>query len=93
MLFKHGLGFWAKDILTGFTGSITGRANYITGCNQYFLQPGLDEKDAFVEGRWFDEHRLEQQTPHTGAQHVLLATQGKGAEAVRPGGGPEAPRK
>ena len=47
----------AKDKITGFEGIITGVARYITGCDQYLVQPkakGGDHKDAL----WFDEGRL-----------------------------------
>ena len=52
------LGQKAKDIITGFEGIITGRAQYIYGCDQYCLVPPvIDGKPG--EGQWFDEGRLE----------------------------------
>jgi hypothetical protein len=48
----------AKDQLTGFTGKITGHADYITGCDQYLIQPDAKEGE-WKEARWFDEGRLE----------------------------------
>jgi hypothetical protein len=47
-----------RDIITGFRGVIIGRCDYITGCNQYLVQPGLDKDAKFVESRWVDEDRL-----------------------------------
>ncbi|WP_240533448.1 hypothetical protein [Sinorhizobium fredii] len=44
----------AKDQLTGFSGIVIGRAQYITGCDQYLLTPRTPDKDA----KWFDEQRL-----------------------------------
>ena len=52
------LGTTAKDIVTGFEGVVTGRAQYLTGCDQYVLTPKV-KNGAFQDGRWFDENRLE----------------------------------
>lgn len=49
----------AKDRITGFTGTVTGLADYITGCSQGCLQPACDEKGDWKEARWFDVDRLE----------------------------------
>lgn len=57
-IFKFDLGRKAKDTITGFQGTITGRAQYMTGCNQYVLQPSTDN-GKWVDGQWFDENRLE----------------------------------
>lgn len=52
-------GVRAKDKITGFEGTVTGHSDFITGCDQYFLQPTVDEKGAKREGQWFDENRIE----------------------------------
>jgi len=52
---KHGQT--ATDKITGFTGIVTGHSDYITGCDQYLLQPECKD-GAWVEPRWFDEGRL-----------------------------------
>ncbi|NVP55975.1 hypothetical protein [Mycoplana rhizolycopersici] len=49
------LGAFASDRISTFAGVVTGKATYITGCDQYLLIPKNGEK----EGRWFDEQRLE----------------------------------
>lgn len=51
------LGIEVKDKITGFTGVITGLANYITGCDQYLVQP-QGEGDKYPDSRWIDEGRL-----------------------------------
>lgn len=52
------LGQVGKDKVTGFTGTITGRAQYLTGCDQYNLVPPV--KDGKLEpAQWFDEGRIE----------------------------------
>lgn len=53
------LGDKAKDVISGFTGRVTGRAEYITGCTQFCLSPErLDEKGQLQSGNWFDDSRL-----------------------------------
>jgi hypothetical protein len=57
--FKYEIGLLAEDKLTGFRGIITYRAQYITGCNNYGLQPNeLDEKGSIRESAQFDENRI-----------------------------------
>lgn len=51
-------GSTVKDNITGFAGVVTGRCDYITGCNQYAVQPAKKDDGTFIEARWFDEHRL-----------------------------------
>lgn len=46
-----------EDRLTGFKGKITGHADYITGCDQYLVQPDT-AKGEWKDARWFDEGRL-----------------------------------
>lgn len=66
------MGFEAQDVVTGLAGIVTGHAKYITGCDQYLIQPkGLKlegnpiSNDAPLlpvnevkEPRWIDEGRL-----------------------------------
>jgi hypothetical protein len=56
---KIELGQKVADRITGFSGLVTGKAEYITGCNQILVQPELNKDGAFVEGRWIDEDRAE----------------------------------
>lgn len=51
------LGAKAKDRITGFVGIVTGRASYLTGCDQYLINPPAKD-GALVESQWFDEQRL-----------------------------------
>lgn len=52
------LGQKAKDKVTGFSGRITGRTTYLTGCDQYLIQPTAKSEGEFQDARWFDEQRL-----------------------------------
>ncbi len=56
--YKFELGATVKDKITGFEGTATGVASYITGCDQYSVQPKLKD-GAWVESKWFDDNRLE----------------------------------
>ena len=53
-------GIKVKDTVTGFTGTVTGKVCYITGCDQYLVQPPMNKQGVFIEPRWMDEGRLEQ---------------------------------
>lgn len=65
------LGVQARDKITGFTGIITGKASYLTGCDQYVLVPKMTEEDKKVrDSVWFDEGRLEVVGPGINAEEV-----------------------
>lgn len=53
------LGQEGKDKITGFTGIITSRHQYITGCDQYTLSPPMDADGKLGENYSFDEGRIE----------------------------------
>jgi len=57
-MFKFELGETAKDEITGFKGIITGRCDYITGCDQYMLQPKSIKSSEVPEPKWLDDNRL-----------------------------------
>ena len=52
------LGAEAKDLITGFSGIVTGRVQYITGCNQLLINPGVDKDGKLQESQWIDEQRM-----------------------------------
>ena len=52
------LGLYVQDLITGFEGVITGRCEYITGCNQYLLAPKIKVGESMAGGQWFDEQRI-----------------------------------
>lgn len=53
------LGVEAKDKITGFKGIITGRCQYLFGCDQYLITPKVDKTGSKPEGHWMDEGRIE----------------------------------
>ncbi len=54
---KTPLGVRVQDKVTGFEGVVTGRVEYITGCNQLLVVPRVKSDGALVEAQWFDEQR------------------------------------
>lgn len=56
---KIKLGSTVKDVISGFAGVVTGRAEYITGCNQLLVQPPLKKDGELANSAWWDEDRLE----------------------------------
>jgi hypothetical protein len=69
------LGQRGRDKVTGFEGIITGRAQYLTGCDQYNLVPQV--KDGKLENpQWFDEGRIEIIGPGITAAEVAAPKRG-----------------
>jgi hypothetical protein len=47
------------DRITGFSGVVVGRAEYLNGCISCNVQPeGLQTSGEPIEAQWFDEQRL-----------------------------------
>ena len=61
-MFKIEMKEKVKDNITGFTGIVTGRAEYLTGCRQY-LVVAKGKKDVRGNSEWFDEDRLHNGKP------------------------------
>lgn len=58
-MFVFELGETLRDKVSGFKGICTGRADYLTGCRQYKLQPkGLNKEKLPWNTEWFDEEQL-----------------------------------
>lgn len=57
---KFELGTTAKDKITGFSGVVVGRVEYLTGCNQVLLVPKVGKDGSLREAQWFDEQRCDQ---------------------------------
>lgn len=52
------LGSRVRDSITGFSGIVTGRCEYISGCNQALVAPAAKEDGTLPDSQWFDEQRL-----------------------------------
>ena len=53
------LGQEARDKITGFKGTLIGRSQYITGCDQYAITPKVNAAGETKDSQWFDEGRIE----------------------------------
>jgi hypothetical protein len=80
-MFKFELGEVVKDVVTGFSGVITGRCEYLTGCRQYSITSRTLQSGDTKSG-WFDEDRL----VRTKGAKIKIKT-------VNPGGPQFAPAK
>lgn len=56
--FVFDLGVEVTDRVTGFLGRIVGRAQHLSGCNTYGVQPPLGKDGTLQQPVWFDEPRL-----------------------------------
>lgn len=56
--FKFELGDKVKDIVTGITGHIMARSEFITGCDQYGISPKVGKDGKRPDWEYFDENRL-----------------------------------
>ena len=78
---KVQLGSTVKDTITGFTGIVTGRCEYITGCAQVLVQPQMSTAGDLKDARWYDEPRLE---VSSAALFVLASNKEAGADIAAP---------
>lgn len=58
-MFKHELGSIAIDKITGFTGVLTSRCEFLTGCNRYCIQPQELKDGKPIDSLYFDEAQIE----------------------------------
>ncbi len=53
------LGKKAIDKVSGFTGMLTAKIEYLYGNDRYLIDPQVGEDNKYKEGQWFDEERIE----------------------------------
>ena len=53
------LGKKVKDKVSGFTGIVTGRHDFLAGCTRYSVQPEVDKDGKLPESQTFDDPQLE----------------------------------
>lgn len=58
-MFKHELGKKAQDKITGFSGILTARCEFLTGCNRYCIQPTKLKDGKPIDSIYFDEAQIE----------------------------------
>jgi len=63
------LGDTVTDTITGFTGIVVGRVEYLTGCIQFEVQPKGLKDGVPINPKWIDEVRLGIQEASAGGPH------------------------
>jgi len=75
------LGMRAKDLMTGFRGTVYGISDYLTGC-RVILLVGKVDKDGKWPSEWFDEDRV---VPTKGKK-LKIGVNAKGGDTKAIGG-------
>ena len=58
-MFKFKQGETLRDKVTGFTGIVVARVDYISGCNRYYIQPKVGDDGKMPDSIVIDEPALE----------------------------------
>ena len=75
MIHKFELGDKLECTITGFSGVVICRNEWLNGCLQYCLKPKVDKDGKIQDGEWFDEGQLK-----------LVKAKSKTKPKKRPGG-------
>jgi hypothetical protein len=67
------LGDAARDTITGFAGVLVGRAEYLTGCEQFLVEAKSKDGDP-PKSSWIDGDRLE--VTKAGAAKIAVTAAG-----------------
>jgi hypothetical protein len=70
------LGDKVKDRITGFTGIVVARTDWLYGCVRFVVQPQTMHDGKPVEPLSFDEDSLEMQEPESLTDSAVKATGG-----------------
>ncbi|MGR3303780.1 MAG: hypothetical protein ACUZ8I_14945 [Candidatus Scalindua sp.] len=57
-IFRIELGVKAEDIITGFKGTVTARAEYLNGCIRYQIENKPKKAEEDSNEWWFDDGRV-----------------------------------
>lgn len=52
------LGSTVTDAVTGFSGVVTGRVHYLSGCDQVLVVPPVGKDGDYKSAQWFDVQRV-----------------------------------
>lgn len=58
-MFRFNNGDRVRDRISGFTGIVTGRTDFLNGCIRYAVTPEKVKTGQTHEPTWFDEQQLE----------------------------------
>lgn len=64
--FRFQRGDYVRDIITGFSGVVIARADSITGCDRYQVQPTVLDDGKMLDALWLDDQCLEYDPKHLG---------------------------
>ena len=53
------LGSRVRDTITGFTGIVIARSDFLSGCNQVCVQPSCEKENELNKPEWLDIERIE----------------------------------
>ena len=62
-VFKFQNGEVVRDSVTGTTGAVIARVDYISGCKSYLVQPRVGDDGNLPESVYIDEPTLERRLP------------------------------
>ena len=80
--FRFDNGDEVTEVIAGYSGVITARCQYMTGCNQYCVSPLKLDKDGKIrDSHWYDEDRLKLKK---GARIKLRAVNAGGPQDAPP---------
>jgi hypothetical protein len=82
---KIKLGDTAKDLVTGYTGTVVGITEFLTGCRRITLQPPLDKNGDIKGTETFDEPMILLVKP---ASKAIMEARGEIEKQPKSKGGP-----
>lgn len=53
------MGDQVRDTLSGFTGVVIARSEFLTGCNQVLVMPESHDPSKMNDSHWFDVERMQ----------------------------------
>lgn len=59
MRHKFALGNRVRDVVSGMEGITTHRLEFLNGCIQYAITPGVDKDGKYQSGQYFDQEQLD----------------------------------
>jgi hypothetical protein len=71
--FRFQRGDHVRDLITGFSGVVISRADSITGCDRFCVQPQDLDNGKMIDSVWIDDHCLEYDPRYVGQKVDLHA--------------------
>lgn len=79
-------GDLVQDKITSYKGITVGKATYLTGCDQFLVQPACSEdaEDTYPVSQWLDEGRLTVLDIGVMTKEVIQSDSGEGCDYSAP---------